>query len=149
MNKLVLFLSVTLCFSNAFARHAYRSEICKSKTHVFTYDGNYPVGGYYSITKIEDKNRDNKVILVEKDSDDFPEGERKEMANFEIKKTRKTWFDRSKDDGCFETNTYRNVKVLKFTNLKAEELKAADLKNDQEIKFSCIEEYIVPSGDDC
>ncbi len=149
MNKILLVLVSMLFFSNAFARHAYRSEICKSSTHIFTYDGNYPVGGYYSISKVEDKNRDNKVILVEKDSEEYSEEERKETANFEIKKTRKTWFDRSKDDGCFETNTYRNTKVLKFTNLKAEELKNADLKNDQEIKFSCVEEYIVPSGDDC
>lgn len=149
MKKLVLLMSVSLFFSNAYARHAYRSEICKSTTHIFTYDGNYPVGGYYSISKVEDKDRDNRVILVEKDSEEYSEDERKEMANFEIKKVRKSWFNRSKDDGCFETNIYRNVKTLKFTNLKPEELKNAGLNEGQEIKFSCVEEYNVPSGDNC
>lgn len=71
------------------------------------------------------------------------------MANFEIVKTRKSWFNKTQDDGCFETNTYRNSKRLKFSNLKAEDEAILGIKNGTEIKFSCVETYSVPSGDDC
>ena len=149
MKNLAFALILLSLVPNAFARHAYRSETCKSKTHRFTYDGNYPVGGYYSIGKNSDVNRENRVELVEANSEEYSEEEIKGMGNFEIKKTRKTWFNKSTDDGCFETNTYRNTKTLKFTNLKETEEATLDIKNGDEIKFSCVETYSVPSGDDC
>lgn len=149
MNKLLALILVSSLIPSAFARHAYRSEVCTSTTHQITYDGNYPVGGYFSIGKKEDVNRENRVVLIEENQDEYSDEEIKTTGHFETVKSVKIWFDQHKDDGCFEYNTYRSIKKIKFTNLKVEEESILGIKNGSTKLFKCEETYTVPSGDDC
>ena len=53
-NLLIISLGILAWSSSAFAIHAYRAENCRSGNLHFSYEGNYPVGGYYRIANSTD-----------------------------------------------------------------------------------------------
>ncbi len=140
-NLVLLILSALSWTHDALASQTYLTEECKSATHYFRYTGNYPLGGYYAISKI---GHDNVLATLLPAYADGP------YSNEEIEKTDMLYryFDyiptaetkvSSKD--CFDVTTSFYKQTLMFQEIKAEAGERLGISEGQTMQFTCTAEY--------
>lgn len=146
--KNLLFLVVillSLFSTNAFATHAYRSEYCSSKTLNLYYKGNYPVGGMYGISLINDKNEIIALPLYDVSEtpttlDEEVQVVFDEKSSTVIEKTPMT------NDGSFDHEEWISEKTIEISLISDDASLKLGLKQGDQIEFRCEESTDYPSN---
>jgi len=147
--KKILFagcLLLGLVSNSAFATHAYRSEICKSKNHNLTYKGNYPVGGMYGISLAR---QDIDVPALPLFDSETPNTLEDGEIIFSVKLSRVIEKGEISKDCGFdyeEWTSEKNIEVNLISNEAAEKL---DLKQGDRLRLICEESTAFPNGTEC
>lgn len=145
----LVFSMITASFSqNAFAIHAYRSEVCKSETLSLVYKGNYPVGGMYGVSLLMSSNEEDTTALP---LDDGEYQSTLEDASFifnEISSVKIT--DKPIENDCyFDHEEYTSQKVLEVSLISEVAAKKLGVKQGDKILFTCEETFDFPNGNTC
>jgi hypothetical protein len=139
--KNIIFLTVSMALTApAFAMHAYRSETCTSSTHKLVYQGNYPVGGSYSLTK---KDTEDGVELYEAEEKSVQENEFR-IRNTKIISSNTTKAECKEDDYDFEETESKSQMVIELGALSAENEAKVGLKSGTNMIFNCDEVFSAP-----
>jgi hypothetical protein len=146
----LIICSMFVLSGQAMATHAYLSEECTSETHSFRYEGNYPIGGYYGISKL---NQEDKAVLIPVtnasegpyDQDEIDSMDMLYTAS-DIAQTAPT--EESSDD-CFDTTVSHYRQTLTFQKVKAEAGNKVGITEGQSMVFDCISTSDIPNGKGC
>lgn len=146
---LVLSMITAFFSQNAFAIHAYRSEVCKSETLSLVYKGNYPVGGMYGISLLASSSEEEDTTALPLDDGSYQST--LEDANFifeeisSIKLTEKP----TENDCYFDHEEYTTQKVLEVSLISVDAAKKLGVKQGDKILFTCEETFDFPNGNTC
>lgn len=149
MKKILLPVSLllTLVSSNAFAAHAYRSEVCKSTTHDLVYNGNYPIGGLYGISLV-DLNQ-NISALPTYDTEDAPYSLEDADVIFSTPSSKIIERSEVTSDCGFEHEEWKSETTIEISLISADAAKKLGLKQGDKITFICEESTDYPDGSEC
>jgi hypothetical protein len=141
-----IFFLVSLITNNALAAHGHRTEKCSSISHEFVYEGNYSLGGMYSISltgnelvvsalpliELETPNtlNDADIIFVEKSSSIFDK--------IEISK-----------NGDYEHREWNSAKVIEINLISNDASKKIGLKQGDKLSLLCLESSDFPMMNEC
>lgn len=147
MKQIILVALITLVASSAFATHAYLTQDCLSDTHKLVYQGNYPIGGSYGLSKLQsedqikvwdiDGEEENETVSLEENV--FKVVESKILSSEEVKASCE-----GADGVAFEETNLKSEITIKLLNvLKADEAKSG-LKTGDTMKLLCDETFAMP-----
>lgn len=140
---LPVFLLASLISSNTFAAHAYRDESCVSSTHTLAYTGNYPIGGLYVISLID---QDQDVLALPLwDTEDYTNT--LEDADVIFDTTARREFDRTEitNDGWFDHEAWKTETTIEISLIAPEASKKLGLKQGDKVTFICDESTDYPN----
>lgn len=140
-------LFLTLISSNAFAMHAYRSEFCKSTTHNLTYNGNYPIGGLYGISLVDQDQ--NISALPTYDTEDAPYSLEDADVIFATPSSKVIERSEVTSDCGFEHEEWKSETTIEISLISADAAKNLGLKKGDKITFICEESTDYPDGSEC
>lgn len=128
----------------AFAIHSYRAELCQSENLKLVYQGNYPVGGSYKLSRI--KVPDDAVQIFERDGEYTASENEFVVVREKVLKRHvvKSPCDRE-DEYVFDENIFATQKVIELTKLSAEDEAQLGVKSGTYMIFNCHENLSIPN----
>ena len=139
-NSFIAFLILTSA-ATSFATHAYRSETCVSTTHKIVYNGNYPMGGSYTLSNLK---TGSEVELYEK-------GEGEAGSNEFDRVAAKTLSEKSKKAVCkvsgdveFDEQSSKSQMVFNISKLTTEDEVKVGIDSGTYMIFNCSGTFSEP-----
>ncbi|MBY0414075.1 MAG: hypothetical protein K2Q18_07910 [Bdellovibrionales bacterium] len=140
----ILFVSAFLS-KNAFATHAYRSEDCTSSTHNLFYKGNYPLGGMYGMTLVNQEEETSALPTEDVENNTLEDAE---ILFTEIATTI-TSVPVERTECYFDHTDWSSEKVIEISDITALGVNNLGLKKGDRITFTCKESTDFPNGNRC
>lgn len=145
MKLLIPLLLLSLQSTNAFARHAYRSEECTSTTHNLSYKGNYPIGGLYGFS-VKGEEEVSAYPLYDSETAST-------LDDAEVIFEDKSWAETSERvptvDCDFDHEEWTSEKVIEISLITTDASKTLGLKKGDQIHFTCVETTDYPNANSC
>lgn len=142
---LSVFLLTVLVNQNAFARHAYRSENCKSQDLSLVYKGNYPVGGMYGISRGEQEDVPALPLFEDEYKNTLIDADVL-FTELNVKVLEKT---PPVSECGFKHTEWKSEKVIAFDLLTDDAAKSLGLKPGEKLTFICEESTDHPDDSEC
>jgi len=147
--KQLVFLALTMTLtSTAFATHAYRSEDCRatSKNLALRYTGNYPVGGDYAISQLNDKSANAELLALSMDDElDQSDYASADVVFSEVQSKNLGKSKKSSDDD-FDHEEWRSRKIIKMLKVTSAASQKLGIQQGESVVFVCHESTDYPNG---